>query len=107
MEDLAARLDAHDCNTIGQCARGAHTQPVLVSPEDVVTTAAEIGLLGGVRDLLIARGLSMLETEPTPRFDPGDTEPRPWRVRYTQAWASGARSSARGSGGWLSRLLER
>jgi hypothetical protein len=85
VDDFAALLDAHDC-TGGDCSRWSHTQVVLVAPADVATVADELRLLAGVRNCLTARGLTMLETVPTPRFHPaGDDEPKPWPVRYVSA----------------------
>ncbi len=84
MDDFAALLDGHEC-TGNDCGRWSHTQVVLVSAEDVATVAAELRLLATVRDTLTARGMTMLETVPTPRFDPADTEPQPWPVKYVSA----------------------
>jgi hypothetical protein len=85
MDDFAALLDGHDCAG-SDCSRWSHTQVVLVAPEDVATVAAELRLLAAVRDTLTARGLTMLETVPTPRFDPADDgEPQPWPVKYVSA----------------------
>jgi hypothetical protein len=82
VDDVATLIDGHDC-TGGDCSRWSHTQVVPVAPEDVATVADELRLLATVRDTLAARGLTMLETVPTPRFDPaGDGEPQPWPVKY-------------------------
>lgn len=88
VEDLGALLDAHDC-AAGHCARPTHTQAVRVVPVDVATAAAEIRMLNGVRDLLVERGLAMLETDPTPRFEAVDAEAMSWAVRYESAFAPG------------------
>jgi hypothetical protein len=85
VDDFAALVDGHDC-TGSDCSRWSHTQVVLVAPEDVATVAAELRLLASVRDALSARGLTMLETVPTPRFDAaGVGEPQPWPVKYVSA----------------------
>jgi hypothetical protein len=82
VEDFAALLDAHDCAG-GACSRGSHTQLVLVSPDDVAAPADEITMLLRVRDGLAERGFTMLETEPTPRFDATlNSEPKPWAVNF-------------------------
>jgi hypothetical protein len=85
VEDFAALIDGHNC-TGNDCSRWSHTQVVLVDAADVATVAAELHLLTTVRDTLAARGQTMLETVPTPRFDPaGDSEPQPWPVKYVGA----------------------
>jgi hypothetical protein len=74
----------------------------------VASVAAEIATLRGVQQLLSARGLVMLEGEPTPRFTAQEQEPKPWSVRYLQrATATGAGAGRSGPlrRGWLSRLL--
>ncbi len=96
VEDFAALLDAHTCAE--GCSRYTHTQAILLSPEDVATIAAELGVLSRVRDLLDERGLVMLEGDPTPRFDTDAAEGKPWAVRYE----SHVRAPARRRG-WFSR----
>ncbi len=107
VEELAALLDEHTCAPNGECTRRSHTQLVLVGPAEVQSTSEQIRLLLGIRDLLTARGLSMLETEPLPRFEAGENEPKPWKVRYTQAWATNVTPTLKPRGGWLRELLRR
>lgn len=86
MEDLATLFGEHVCAS-GECTKKTHTQPVLVGPADVATPAAEIALLGRVRDALQGKGLRMLEGEPTPRFSAADDEPVPWGVHFDETAA--------------------
>lgn len=111
VQDFGNLLDSHDCAD-GKCAgQWSHCQAVLVSPEDVATPAAEIAMLIRVRDQLTERGLTMLEGEPTPRFDDSDGEPKPWTVTYhssvpkTHSAKTGAGRSRRR--GFIQRLQDR
>ena len=98
MEDLAAQLDAHVC--AGGCSAWTHTEDVLVAPADVADPRAELAMLATVRDTLAERGLVMLETDPTPRFESGTSAPKPWALRYE----SRDRPARRGLFGWTDRL---
>jgi hypothetical protein len=81
VEDFAALVDAHVCAE--SCSGFTHTQAVLVAPADVASVAAELRILGEVRDRLADRGMIMLEGDPTPRFEAvPDAEPKSWDVRY-------------------------
>jgi hypothetical protein len=112
VQDFGSLLDSHDCAD-GKCGgQWSHCQAVLVSPDDVATPAAEIRMLVGVRDQLTARGLTMLEGEPTPRFDgPDDVEPKPWTVTYHSSVPK-TRAAQPGAGrrrrlGFIRRLQQR
>jgi hypothetical protein len=96
VEDIAARLDAHVCT--GSCAGFTHTEAVLVSPADVATVAAELGILADVRDRLVERGMVMLEGDPTPRFESDAAEPKSWSIRYESRVRAPSRRR-----GWFNR----
>jgi hypothetical protein len=99
VEDLAALLEAHTCS--GQCSRRTHSQPVLLAPADVATFLDELRMLTRVRHCLTEHGYRMLETVPTPQFEPGATESKSWAVRYDEEWGKVPKSDAAASApGW-------
>jgi hypothetical protein len=105
VQDLAGLLDAHVCDP--RCSRTTHTQTVLLNARDVASVAAELTTLRGVRELLTARGLLMLEGEPTPRFAAGEDGPRQWSVRYQPMTPAAApRGQRPRRRGWWSRILD-
>ncbi len=100
MEDVTQLLEAHSC---AQCVNWTHTQVILIAPADVADPRAEHATLSTVRDQLQALGCTMLEGEPTPRFDSDQDEPRPWTVRYENR----SPASKAPSKGWLKNLFDR
>jgi hypothetical protein len=108
VEDFGALIDAHNCADAGLCSRQSHTALVMVSPEDVATVRDELKTLGHVRDCLSERGCQMLETVPTPRFDPpDDREPKPWPVVYVSSAPGRSAETGRRRRGWAGLIAQR
>jgi hypothetical protein len=108
VEDFGPLIDAHNCADAGLCSRESHTQLVLISPEDVATVRAELTTLANVRDRLAERGCRMLETVPTPRFDPAeDHEPKPWPVIYVSSVPGRPAGTGRRRRGWAALFGQR
>jgi hypothetical protein len=94
MQDLASLLDSHVC--AAHCSRTTHSQAVSMHAADVSPVAAEIATLCAVRDLLAARGLAMLEGDPTPRFGLEELDvPKQWLVRYQPLTPTHERATSR------------